>query len=405
MNDLSRGTIRIQGFSDPEMEFQLLRQLGSTAYGGASVGECFALINGMKAADIQAWVAGFEQWGHLQRQDALERAKKKHRQSAYEQFLKAANFFRAAEYYSPCNQEHHRQLGLLARDCFEQAMLNSDYHFESLTLTLNGELIPVYCIFPSQEKSKRKTIIIVSGFDGTLEEEFCMRGLAGLQRGYNVILMAGPGQMDTLRLNERSYFKPDYEHALSLVVQNLANRKELDYNKLALCGISFGGYFASRAACFEPEIKALIANSPIVDLYAYLSAFSGIDPLRDIPDDEDFSVDDLQFIPEQHMSRQLKAQTASLILRFGQKTFKDTFRYLREFTVENLLERIKCPTLAMLGEGEGQEPQRQSTQFIEKTKADEYRFADYTGASMHCQVGNPVLANAIMYDWLDELFK
>ncbi|KTD21015.1 dipeptidyl aminopeptidase/acylaminoacyl peptidase [Legionella lansingensis] len=405
MSELSRGTIRINGFSDAEMEFQLLRQLGSSRYGGASVGECFAIVNEMKANDPVSWVKAFAKWGHLQRQDAQERAEKKHFVSARDQFLLASNSFRAAEYYSPCENEEHRKLGLLSRECFQHAMQYSEHDFESLTLNLDGENIPVYIVYPYKDRSRKKTIIIVSGFDGTLEEEYCMRGLAGLERGYNVVLMAGPGQMDTLRLNEISYFKPDYEKSVSLVVQKLAGRKEIDYNKLALCGISFGGYFATRAACYEPRIRALVANSPIIDLYAYMSAFSGIDPINDLSDSEDFSLDDIAQIPEQEMSEQLKAQTASLISRFGQKTFKKTFKYLKKFTVENVLGQITCPTLALIGEAEGKEPERQSQKFVEKTNADEYRFSNFTGASMHCQVANPAFANAVMYDWLDEVFK
>lgn len=37
--ELSRSRTRVLGFSDGELDFQLLRQLGSTGYGGASVGE------------------------------------------------------------------------------------------------------------------------------------------------------------------------------------------------------------------------------------------------------------------------------------------------------------------------------------------------------------------------------
>ncbi|MDI9819374.1 MULTISPECIES: S9 family peptidase [unclassified Legionella] len=405
MTDLARGIIKIKGFSDPEMEFQLLRQLGSTAYGGASVGECFAMADEIQEGEPETWVKAFAKWGNNQQQEAIARAAKNHALSAYEQFLKASNSFRAAEYYSPWQKEGHRKLGLLSRACFQQAMAFSKHYFESFTFNLDGEIIPAYLICPYKERTPKKTIIIVSGFDGTMEEEYCMRGIAGLERGYNVILMAGPGQMDTARLNDGSCFKPDYEKPLALVIDQLAHRQEIDHNKLALCGISFGGYFATRAACFEPRVKALIANSPIVDLYAYMSAFSGIDPLKDIPDTDDFSIEDLAYIPEQEMSKQLKAQTESLISRFGQKTFKATFRYLQEFKVEEMLDRIKCPTLALIGEAEGREPERQSRQFVKKTNAAEYKFNDTTGASTHCQVGNPVLANAIMYDWLDEQFE
>jgi hypothetical protein len=37
--ELTRSQTRVLGFPDGELDFQLLRQLGSASYGGASVGE------------------------------------------------------------------------------------------------------------------------------------------------------------------------------------------------------------------------------------------------------------------------------------------------------------------------------------------------------------------------------
>ena len=45
-----RSATRVAGFEDPELDFQLLRQLGTAAYGGASVGECLAV-----AEQIRRW--------------------------------------------------------------------------------------------------------------------------------------------------------------------------------------------------------------------------------------------------------------------------------------------------------------------------------------------------------------
>ncbi len=42
MAELSRGKTGVKGFSSKEMDFQLMRQLGSASYGGASAGESLA---------------------------------------------------------------------------------------------------------------------------------------------------------------------------------------------------------------------------------------------------------------------------------------------------------------------------------------------------------------------------
>lgn len=403
MANLKRGVINVQGFSDPEMDFQLLRQLGAAAYGASSVGECFAAVQEIHDNEPKDRVQTFTRLANHQLQDGLARFAKQHKVSAYGQLIKACNSFRAGEYYSPVTSMEHKQFGLKARSSFQQAMKCVDYHFESLTLELDGELLPAYAFFPQKGKRNHKTLIIVSGFDGTLEEEFLMRGIAGLERGYNIVVFAGPGQMDTWRVNEKSCFKPDYERPIHGLIDRLITLKEVNPEKIALCGVSFGGYFATRAACYENRISALIANSPIIDLYAYMTAFAGIDPLRDIPEADDFSVQDLPEIPEDMMSRQVKFQCEMLMQRYGKETFRKTFEYIAHFKVdEQALKQLRCPVLALIGNGEGEEPQRQTREFIQQVQGSDYCFDDESGASTHCQVGNVMFANAVMYDWLDE---
>lgn len=402
MNDISRGKIAVKGFADSEMDFQLIRQMGASRYQGASVGECLAIASAMETANPERWVQAFEELGEWQQRDGMERLEKDHIISAQEQLFKACNSFRAAEYYMPCQSEKHRQLGLKSSACFEMAMAVMDCHFETHQIPYKNVHIPAYFISPANDGKPRRTLMIVSGFDGTLEEEFIMRGRAGLERGYNVIHFAGPGQMDVFRHYPETFFEPDFEGVLKAVINHFDFRQEVDMQHLSLYGISFGGYFAVRAAAHEPRVKALIANSPVLDLKAYLQAFVGMDPAL-IPDEEDFGLDDLVNFSEQEFPASAKAQTEQLLIRFGQSSFKKTFEYLKDFQVGEALSQYKGKTLAMIGSGEGAEPRRQYQQFIELTHADHYEFTDFEGASSHCQVGNVSFANAVVYDWLDSL--
>lgn len=400
MNDISRGSIQIKGFRDREMEFQLIRQLGSTAYGGASIGECFHLASAIHEDNPQSWVIEFERLAQWQKKDGLERLVNDHIISGRDQLFKACNSFRAAEYYSPSSSEHHRKLGLNSAECFATAISTMDIHFESHDISYKNITLPAYFMSPANDGAKRKTVVIVSGFDGTLEEEFLMRGLAAIERGYNVIHFAGPGQMDVFRQYPNTHFEPDFEHVVKRIINHFEHRHEVDMNTLALMGISFGGYFATRAAAYEPRIKTLIANSPILDLHAYLCAFVAMDPCQ-MPDSDDFTIQDLPAIPNEVMSLQLKAQTEHLIRRFGQFTFKTTFNYLKNFSIKPSL--VKIPCLALIGSGEGGEPRAQFQEFCAHTNATHYEFTDFEGAGSHCQVGNVPFANAVVYDWLDSV--
>lgn len=67
MSDISRGDIRVKGFTDSEMDFQLIRQLGSSSYKAASVGECLNIANTMKNEDPEEWVRQFERLAEWQK--------------------------------------------------------------------------------------------------------------------------------------------------------------------------------------------------------------------------------------------------------------------------------------------------------------------------------------------------
>ncbi|HVY55377.1 MAG TPA: alpha/beta hydrolase, partial [Thermodesulfobacteriota bacterium] len=145
--------------------------------------------------------------------------------------------------------------------------------------------------------------------------------------------------------------------------------------------------------------------SPILNLHDYLSAFVGFDP-ADIPDDRNFTVEDIPNIPDEVFPPEAKSRTTNLIARYGQPTFRDTFIYLREFAVGDAIKNIECPCLALEGSGEGGEPEKQFNEFAEKVSGPvtKYQFTEFEGADTHCQVGNPSYAAAVALDWLDEVF-
>lgn len=397
-----RSSTRVIGFKDAELDFQLIRQLGSATYGGASIGEIFYLVSNLQNETAENLVKSYELLANEQLQDAKNRASKSHFISAKEQFLKACNSFRAAEYFTKVNLQEHAELGIKSRECFLEYLKLSNFYSKVDFLDYKDLKLPYYLIAPDKSMQKRKTVIIVSGFDGTLEESFIQSGLGALTRDYNVVCFAGPGQMDTLRFNPNTYFEPDFEKPISALLDNLEQNTIVDKTNISLIGISFGGYFCTRATCFEKRIKSVVANSPIVDLKKYVLGFSDA---SDMSDDEDFSYNDIPFIPDDVFPLSLKEMTGNLLIRFGNRSMKQTIKYLDEFNIEQNLKNIKCNVLALIGEGEGEEPTRQCDYFYKSVECNKnfYKFSTKDGADTHCQVGNLNFANCIIYDWLDEL--
>lgn len=396
-NDLST---QITGFSNADMDFQMVRQLGASVYRGSSIGECFTIANKIKNASIEEWVNEFARLAEWQKKDGIERLVKNHIVSGREQLFRASNSFRAAEYYSPMTSEQHKRFGFHSADCFCTAISGMDVHFENHSIPYNDINLPAYFISPANDGVKRKTIMILSDFDGTMEEEFLLRGFAGIQRDYNIILFAGPGSIDVCRKYSDSHYTPDFEQVIKRIINHFEFRHEVDKNHLALMGVGTGAYFAIRAACYEPRIKALIVNSPILNLHSYLRTVLGAN-LAQIADINDLRIEDLADLANNRLTAQQKAPIEHFISRLGQGSLHATLEYLMRFEVCDELNAINIPCLALIGDHEDQELQRQYEQFCKKLDAAQYKFSDFEGAGSHCQIGNTSFANAVTYDWLD----
>ncbi|WP_323011343.1 alpha/beta hydrolase family protein [Castellaniella sp.] len=400
---LERGSTRVAGFKDPEMDHQLMRQLGAVRYGGAAVGQCLALARQIQDADAQSWARAFAATAAHQMSDADRRERKGHAVSARDQYLMACNGFRAAEYYLPVDDPLHREYGLHSRAAFLHAMRCSGLACRELWFSQEGLRLPAYHLRTPGSAGDR-VLMIVSGYDGTLEESWLAYGRAAQERGYDLLLFTGPGQMDTWRFNSASHFQADYEKIAHQVLDYVLSQPGVNPQRVALMGISFGGYFAMRVAAFEPRVQALILNSPIIDLHAYMVSFIGLDP-ADLPAADDFGVADLSDIPDSVMNAQVRLMSHNLMLRFGRPGFAQTYQRIRDFCLTDAdMARIVCPSLALVGDGEGAEPLRQWQAFQDRTggACAAWRFTAAEGADAHCQVGNLAYSAAVSMDWLDE---
>ncbi|MBI4277401.1 MAG: prolyl oligopeptidase family serine peptidase [Armatimonadetes bacterium] len=394
---------RVRGFADPQMDFQFLRIMGAASYGGSSIGECLATAAGIQDGVPASWAAAFTDLAQRLEADARARAARGHRVSARDTYLRASSAYRAAEYYTSFLVPQHQMLGLRSRATFIASMRLQDHEFAAVRLPLGRAFLPAYFLKPRANTRPSKTILVVNGFDGTLEEDYFYTGRAALERGYNVLHFCGPGQMDAMRFYPDLPFVPDFERVTKAAVDYLLSRPDVDPRRLALAGYSMGGYFSVRSAAAEPRLRAVIPSSPILDLYAYMAAAAGIDPAR-LPDDQDFGTRDLNSLP---LPASVRHALEMMLVRFGQPTFKKTFERLRAFAVgDEALAQIKVPSLALIGATEGREPLAQFERFKAGVRGPvaSHVFTFEGGGDNHTQVGNFALANAVIFDWLDEVF-
>jgi len=399
---ISRSKTAVKGFLNPEMDFQLLRSIGVDSYGGSAVGECLYAATKIKEGDPAGWTEEFGKLAKRVEEEGSRRLEKGHRVSAGDQFLRACTHYRAAEYFADPLKLLKNEYGLRSRDCFIKALELMACYGEAVNIPYEDKYMPGYFLSPDRSGKKRKTIMIISGFDGTAEEVFFGGGKAALERDYNVLLFDGPGQVGMRRFFPDLPFRPDYEVPLKSAVDYILSRPETDTEKLAFWGLSMGGYLSVRGTSFEKRIKALIADSPIIDLHAYMTAFFNPDMLP-----EDIAAKEIQEIPDSEFPAVQKIMTLNMCMRFGKATVKTTYEHMKEFNAGEAIKNISCPCLALAGEGEGEEPLSQAKAFCSGISGESnlYIFTQEEGADAHCQMNNLPFACAVVYDWLDEIFS
>jgi pimeloyl-ACP methyl ester carboxylesterase len=100
-------------------------------------------------------------------------------------------------------------------------------------------------------------VVLIPGLDST-KEEFWFFEQSFLDRGMATISLDGPGQGETAFVMP---IRHDYEVAVSALLDVVADRPDLDHDRIGLCGVSLGGYYAPRAAAYEPRAKAVAGIS------------------------------------------------------------------------------------------------------------------------------------------------
>lgn len=101
--------------------------------------------------------------------------------------------------------------------------------------------------------SQAPLVLLLPGLDSTKEEFFYWEEVF-LKRGMSTFSLDGPGQGES---GFTSHIRHDYEAAVSAALDVLDGLPNLDTSRVGVVGVSLGGYYAPRAAAFEPRLKAL----------------------------------------------------------------------------------------------------------------------------------------------------
>lgn len=364
----------------PWMSYQFRRALGETQEGGGAVSECFLAASKMVPGDEESWHAEWLKVArrNLERGDAAEKAG--HIETAKNCWLRGADYFRHAEFWLAWDDPRRLATFDKIEECSHKWGRYQDPPMEVLTIPYEGEagLYAYYLRAPRAPAAKQPVLISFGGLDSFKDEMYFMQGSGALARGISVLMVDGPGQGGTLR-RHGIHTRYDYEVPVGRCIDYLETRDDVDLGRIAVCGSSLGGYYAARAGACEHRLAAAISHGAIWSIHDFWSDA-----------DEDFG-----------LAKHIKWV-------FGCETMKQALEMSKPFTLDGVLENMRCPYLICHG-GYDVLGVTQAQQTYEYAKAHGVEVtlklvgAEETGAE-HCQHDNPTIGQEYMADWLADLF-
>jgi 2,6-dihydroxypseudooxynicotine hydrolase len=185
--------------------------------------------------------------------DALARGKQL---SAGEHLQRAGVYYHFAKFLFVHDMAQMKAAHMKAVECRRLALPHLTPAGERVAIPFEGKTLFGILRKPAGV-ARPPVMVMICGLDSCKEETDAYEA-PYLARGIATFVFDGPGQ------GEGEYDFPirgNYETAVKAVLDVIAARPDLDAGRIGLWGVSLGGYYAPRAAAFDPRVKACISLS------------------------------------------------------------------------------------------------------------------------------------------------
>lgn len=173
-------------------------------------------------------------------------------------FLNACAIYRVADYGLVEPTEEKLSLYKKVPDSFRRGKALSIYDkVYNVEIPFEHATMPGYLTIPDGASTDVPVVIVVAGATGYKEENYSL-AYRYWERGFATLIFDGPGQGESMLFRNYVYTVDNYEKAMKAAIDFIHADNRVG-NQIALQGISYGGYLASRCACFlNDEIEAVI---------------------------------------------------------------------------------------------------------------------------------------------------
>jgi dienelactone hydrolase len=369
----------------------LLLCLSSAPWGGAEIDEVNRVGRALKdkVGDDAAW---FEEWarmGDIVEARGREAAAAGHAHTAAACLMRAAHYIQIGERFYQHGPRSPATYKKAVKAFADGAALLHRPRIESVEVPYGDQSLPALFVHPDREIGGKPApaIVFFDGFDITKEIQY-FKGMPDLAaRGIGCLIVDGPGNGESVRFRDLPLIAETEKYGTA-AYEYLAGRDEVDPKRIGVIAISLGGYYAPRAAAFEPRFAACVAWGAQWDYYdTWKRRFDLLDSGK---------VPSLS-VPPEH-----------LMWVFGVDSREAAMKKLEGFRLDGVVQKMRCPFLLTHGAGDEQIPLSVAEQCFAAVGSKDKTlkvFSREEGGFHHCQVDNITIGTNFMWDWLVDKLK
>ncbi|MFL5107490.1 MAG: alpha/beta hydrolase family protein [Xanthobacteraceae bacterium] len=359
---------------------------GMVPWAAAAMGEIDIVIQRLKAREHdgnpdRAWKEEWAAMGDKVAAIADAAAGERREITAGNNYMRAGNYYYSAERFIPPGVDKMAMYDKALR-CYRAALKRLYPNVEPVDVPYEGQSLAAYFMKAPGVTGRAPTVVLFDGMDNCKEMSVIFAGIEFAKRGMHTLAIDGPGQGETQRLRQ-IHSRPDYEVPGTAAYEYVASRADVDANRVAVMGYSFGGYQAPRVAAFEKRYAACVALGAMHwDLHGW------------------------QADVKARLAKDAKTSfTSNFQFRWviGAPDNDTALEWAKRFTLEGAAERIECAFLVVHGENDRIVPVAEAKTLYKRVGSNRKHIKIFTaeeGGAEHCQVDHRQQGIDYIGDWL-----
>ena len=359
--------------NNPGWSFYVQRLIDESTQGAADFNECYRTLLRIRDGDREGWYNEWIKTAEFVEGLAENAATNGHAVSTRDSFLRAFTYYRTAQFWLDHHDPRRTSAILKALQCFQKAGSLLAGACERVEIPFEETTLPGYFCRAQGRKGEKSPVVLFIGGADTFAEQLIFMGVHKItERGIGCLTLTGPGQGEVLRVKQ-IYARPDYEKPISAALDLLATRNEVDSKRMAVMGVSLGGYYAARGASLDERVAACVL---------FGACYSALEDIYD-------------YYPP------LQPALQSIV---GAKSRDDARKALENFTLRGVIQKMQCPLLINHGaEDFVVSPAAAHKTYAEARCPKELKmWQAQEGGAAHCMVDNRAQAFSFMFDWLSD---